>query len=132
MGRTTEMAFLEVKIASRKECSEDEQQQKIKKSITLIDEALKKHIQFTKSLPPGFDFYINLNPDFLLELAKEYLQFADVNFEETDVQDSSKTPIYVKNGNKLLRTVLKQIPGLTAGYLLLAKGKLIQGDIEAA
>ena len=45
---------------------------KIKKTIRLIDEALKKHIQFTKSLKPGFDFYINLNPDYLLELAKEY------------------------------------------------------------
>ena len=40
--------------------------------------------------------------------------------------------MYVKNGNKLLKTILKQIPGLTTAYLLLSKGKLIQGDIEGA
>jgi len=38
----------------------------------------------------------------------------------------------VKNGNKLLQTILKQIPGLTPAYLMLAKGKLICGDIDAA
>ena len=38
-----------------------------------IDEALKMHITLTKSLVPGFDFYIKLNPDFLLSLAQVYL-----------------------------------------------------------
>ena len=35
-------------------------------------------------------------------------------------------------GNKLLETVTKQIPGLLAGHLLLAKGKLGAGDVGAA
>ena len=85
MGRTTEMAFLEGKICARKEYSEEEEPMRISSSIRLFDEALKKHIQFTKTLPPGFDFYINLNPDFLLQMAKEYLQFTDINFEESNI-----------------------------------------------
>ena len=52
--------------------------------------------------------------------------------DEDTGKEAQKIPIYVKNGNKLLKTILKQIPGLTTGYLLLAKGKLIQGDIEQA
>ena len=73
MGRTSEMAFLEGKIQARKECEEDDEKEKQKrKAIKLLDESLKKHITFTKTLPPGFSFYTLLNPDFLLELAKEY------------------------------------------------------------
>ena len=41
-------------------------------------------------------------------------------------------PPYVIKGNKLLETVTKQIPGLLAAHLLLAKGKLGAGDTAAA
>ena len=126
MGRSSEMAFLEGKISARKEIDEDDpkaQEQRIIRSIQLIDESLKKHIKFTKTLKPGFNFFINLNPDFLLELAKEYFQFSEIEFEETN--NEKPVPLYIKNGNKLLITILKQIPGLTTAYLLLAKGKVL-------
>ena len=45
MGRSSEMAFLEGQICARKETDEDEDSMvKIKKTIRLIDESLKKHI----------------------------------------------------------------------------------------
>jgi len=49
--------------------SQEEMNQKLVDSMKYIDEALKLHITMTKSLIPGFDFYIRLNPDFLMSLA---------------------------------------------------------------
>lgn len=40
----------------------------------LIDEALRLHIALTKTLTPGYDFYIKLNPDFLVTIAQMYLR----------------------------------------------------------
>lgn len=82
MGRTSEMAFLEGQIHARKDNEGENQMEKRKKSLRFIDEALKKHIQFTKTLPPGFNFYINLNPDFLIEISKEYFQFSSIDIDD--------------------------------------------------
>ena len=41
--------------------------------MKFIDEALKMHITVTKQLIPGFDFYVALNPDFLLSLSQMYM-----------------------------------------------------------
>ena len=45
-------------------------------SVKLLDQCLNLHVTATKEFPAGFEFYIKLNADFLLELAKEYLQHA--------------------------------------------------------
>jgi tetratricopeptide repeat protein 21B len=52
---------------------------------------------------------------------------------EIDIGKKVETvPPYVLKGNKLLDTVTKQIPGLLAAHLLLAKGKLGAGEVGAA
>jgi tetratricopeptide repeat protein 21B len=68
-GRTPDIAYLQALLASRREYSKDEQDMKIISNIKFVDEALKLHISFTKTLFPGFDFYIKLDPNFLLSLS---------------------------------------------------------------
>jgi len=66
MGKTAEHVFLEAIIEWRKKGNKDQ-------SIRLLDQALNLHISTTKSAAGHLDFYIKLNADFLMELAKEYL-----------------------------------------------------------
>lgn len=44
-------------------------------TIAKLDEALKLHVQMSKTLPPGLQFYISLDPDYLVQIAQEYLQY---------------------------------------------------------
>jgi hypothetical protein len=97
-------------------------------TVKTLDECLRLHIALTKTLNPGFEFYVRLNPDFLLSLCKEYLQWLELDLGKR----VESVPPYVLKGNKLLDTVTKQIPGLLAAHLLLAKGKLGAGDVGAA
>ena len=79
----------------------------------------------TKSLAPGYHFYIKLNPDFLVTIAQLYLRNLSTNsmLSGKEVVQSS-----IGKGTKLLETVTKQIPGLTNAHLLLATGKMALGD----
>jgi hypothetical protein len=41
--------------------------------MKFVDESLKLHIALTKTLLPGTEFYIYLNPDFLISISELYL-----------------------------------------------------------
>ena len=130
--RTPDIAFLEGLLNARKTFNlppKEAMEMRVQNSVKFIDEALKLHIQLTKSLIPGFEFYIRLDPYFLLSLAEEYLQF--VSFD--NILENNENPgSFIIKGNKLLETITKQIPGLLPAHLLLAKGKLAVGDTLAA
>ena len=44
--------------------------------VTLLNEASTTHFGALKGIPLGIDYYSQMNPDFVLELVKEYLNFA--------------------------------------------------------
>lgn len=44
--------------------------------MKLIDESITCHFKALKGLPLGKSYFYNLNPDFVLELVKEYMAFA--------------------------------------------------------
>ena len=46
------------------------------KNVKLIDESITCHFKALKGLPLGKNYFFNLNPDFVLELVKEYMAFA--------------------------------------------------------
>lgn len=60
-------------------------------------------------MPPGYSFYIGLNPDYLLELAREYFQHSDLTIDsaETEKLQIFEIPAYVKKGNRLLSLIIK-------------------------
>jgi tetratricopeptide repeat protein 21B len=120
-GRTPEVSLLASMIAWRRDHDR-------KQALKILDEALTLHVQISKQLSPGYDFYTKLNPDFLLEMAKEYLQFVGLN----PLPKTAKAPHYLIRGMKLLETLTKQIPGITEAQLLLAKSKYIANDTSSA
>lgn len=68
VGRTPEIAFLEAMLIARK--PDPDLNAKIAATVKTLDECLRLHIALTKTLNAGFEFYIKLNPDFLLNMCK--------------------------------------------------------------
>ena len=66
IGRTADLCFLEAILEYRKKGNRDG-------AIRLLDQSLNLHITSTKQVQSNIEFYIKLNADFLMELAKEYL-----------------------------------------------------------
>lgn len=62
--------FLEAMIKWKKGASQDV-------TVKLLDQCLNLHITSTWEHAIGFEFYTKLNADFLMELAKEYLEHAN-------------------------------------------------------
>jgi len=116
-GPTSELAFLTSMVTWRQEKNRN-------LAIEQLDGALSLHVSQSKSLAPGYDFYTKLNPDYLLELAKEYLQHVGLN----PLPLGTKPPAYLTRGIKLLETVTKQIPGIIESHLLLAKAKYVANE----
>jgi tetratricopeptide repeat protein 21B len=69
-----------------------------------LDEALKLHISLTKTLRPGYDYFIKLNPDFLLTLASGYLAHIGIR---SMLDGKEPTNSCVTKGTKLLETIIK-------------------------
>ena len=57
----------------------------------------------------GYDFFIKLNADFMLEIAKEYLQHT----LGATTGDASKPGGYLLRGIQVLETLTRFVPGLT-------------------
>eukprot|EP00826_Nyctotherus_ovalis_P013769 TRINITY_DN1376_c0_g6_i1.p1 TRINITY_DN1376_c0_g6~~TRINITY_DN1376_c0_g6_i1.p1 ORF type:complete len:1241 (-),score=463.36 TRINITY_DN1376_c0_g6_i1:317-4039(-) len=98
-------------------------------SLGLLNETLQLHVAEAKTATVGFDFYIKLNPWFLMELAQEYLRHSPASKK---FNSSDGLPTYLTKGIKLLEMVTKQTPGIIEARMLLAKAKWISGDVTAA
>jgi tetratricopeptide repeat protein 21B len=120
-GKTAEHTFLEAMIEWRKNRNRDA-------SIKLLDQCLTLHVTATKEIPAGFDFYIKLNADFLLELAKEYLQHCG----DKPIASADKPPRYLQKAIKLLENITRQNSGLSEAQILLAKSRWLMNDTSNA
>ena len=90
------------------------------KNVKLIDESITCHFRALKRLPLGKSYFFNMNPDFVVELVKEYKAFAP-----------SPSPILKKCG-AILEPLTEAVPGLIQGIYYLAKVKYISGETDAA
>ena len=124
IGRTPIIAYLEAVLTLRK--ARDSASALIE-AHKILDGALKLQITFSKTLPPGFNYYSKLNPDFLFAIAQLYLQ--GLSMKEMNEGSENPSPTGpVGKGIKLLQSITKQIPGFLPAYLLLTKGKLAVGS----
>ena len=136
-GKSSQVAFIEGVLHGRKAVGRKnfkEMEAKLLSSNKALDESLKLHIKLQKSLPQNLNFYIELNPDYLLSLANEFLFHSDFNLSQIkDRIQNPTTPTHlVKKASKLLETTLKKVPGLIPAYMISAKAKLIMGDMNGA
>ena len=79
-------------------------------------------------MSPSLEFYSRLNPDFLLEISREHLQYLGLK----PLSKTGKSPPYLVRVTKLLETITKQIPGIIEGHLMLAKARYIVNDHAGA
>jgi hypothetical protein len=124
IGRTPVIAYLEAVLTLRKA---KHAPAALVEAHKILDGAFKLQIAYSRSLPPGFDYYAKLNPDFLFAISELYRQ--GISMKEMNEGAESPSPTGpVGKGIKLLESIVKQIPGFLPAYLLLAKGKLAVGS----
>jgi len=120
VGKSPELAFLQSLLAWRKGRNVDE-------ALNLLNETLTLHITHFKAAV-GYDFFIKLNADFMLEIAKEYLQHTLGG----PVAEGSKPGGYLLRGIQVLETLTRFVPGLVPAQVLLAKSKIALNEIDVA
>jgi len=119
-GRVAELAFLQSLLAWRKKKDAEA-------ALNLLNETLTLHITSFKAAV-GYDFFMKLNPDFMLEIAREYLQHT----LGAPTGDGSKPGNHLMRGIQVLETLTRFVPGLVPAQVLLAKSKLAVDEVDKA
>ncbi|XP_063227668.1 tetratricopeptide repeat protein 21B-like [Bacillus rossius redtenbacheri] len=99
-------------------------------AVKYLNDAVDIH--FSKSfggLSFGCEYLLQLNPDFLLQVVKEYLLYVPVQMDVLSVQD---VPESLEKTKFILETVTKACPGLLEALHQLAKVQFLSGDIKSA
>uniref|UniRef100_A0A8C9YUL6 Tetratricopeptide repeat domain 21B n=1 Tax=Sander lucioperca TaxID=283035 RepID=A0A8C9YUL6_SANLU len=121
IGKSGELLYLRAVLAVKKRRPQEE-------VTNLLNDAVDTHFSTLQGLPLGVEYFEKLNPDFLLEIVKEYLALCPA---KPSAQGQSPAP-QLQHCATLLDTVVKIVPGLPQGVFLLAKVRYQSGDIDAA
>uniref|UniRef100_A0A3Q1H576 Tetratricopeptide repeat domain 21B n=1 Tax=Acanthochromis polyacanthus TaxID=80966 RepID=A0A3Q1H576_9TELE len=121
IGKSGELSYLRAVLAVKKRRSQEE-------VTNLLNDAVDTHFSSLQGLPLGVEYLERLNPDFLLEIVKEYLALCPA---KPPAQGQAPAP-QLQQCASLLDKVVKIVPGLLQGVFLLAKVRYQSGDIDAA
>ncbi|CAN9497793.1 unnamed protein product [Ophioblennius macclurei] len=121
IGKSGELLYLRAVLALKKHRSQEE-------VTNLLNDAVDTHFSSLQGLPLGVEYLEKLNPDFLLDIVKEYLALCPAK----PPAQGQPPPPQLQHCATLLDTVVKIVPGLLQGVFLLAKVRYQSGDIEAA
>uniref|UniRef100_A0A3B4EBN9 Tetratricopeptide repeat protein 21B n=1 Tax=Pygocentrus nattereri TaxID=42514 RepID=A0A3B4EBN9_PYGNA len=121
IGKSAELLYLRAVLATKKRRSQDE-------ITNLLNDTVDTHFSTLQGLPLSVEYYEKLNPDFLLEIAKEYLALCPA---KPPAQGQAPVP-QLQHCASVLDTVVKIVPGLLHAVFLMAKVRFLSGDIEAA
>lgn len=121
IGKSGELLYLRAVLAQKKRRTQDE-------VTNLLNDAVDTHFSSLQGLPLGVEYLEKLNPDFLLDIVKEYLALCPA---KPPAQGQPPSP-QLQHCATLLDTVVKIVPGLLQGVFLLAKVRYKSGDIDAA
>ena len=78
----------------------------------------------------GGEFFVKLNPDLLIEIARAYLTHCGTEPQVLD--PTSPDAIVLTRATKLLQTVGAQAPGVLEGQILLAQAYYLASNYDAA
>ncbi|KAJ6650398.1 hypothetical protein lerEdw1_010111, partial [Lerista edwardsae] len=121
IGKSAELSYLCAVSAMKKHKGQED-------VITLLNDVLDAHFSSLQGLPLGVEYFEKLNPDFLIEIIKEYL-----NFCPTQPAGPGQPPSpLLKPCASVLETVVKTVPGLLQAAYLAAKVKYLAGNCEAS
>ncbi|XP_042302110.1 tetratricopeptide repeat protein 21B isoform X2 [Sceloporus undulatus] len=121
IGKTAELSYLHAVLAMKRHKRQEE-------VITLLNDVLDTHFSSLHGLPLGVEYFEKLNPDFLIEIIKEYLNFCPA---QPAGPGQPPSPL-LKPCASVLETVVKTVPGLQQAVYLVAKVKYLAGNSEAS
>ncbi|KAK3569226.1 hypothetical protein QTP86_026513 [Hemibagrus guttatus] len=121
IGKSAELLYLRAVLAIRKRKSQHE-------VTSLLNVTVDTHFSTLQGLPLSVEYYEKLNPDFLLEITKEYLALCPA---KPPAQGQAPAP-QLQHCASVLDTVVKIVPGLLQAVFLMAKVRFLSGNIEAA
>uniref|UniRef100_A0A670YJJ1 Tetratricopeptide repeat protein 21B n=1 Tax=Pseudonaja textilis TaxID=8673 RepID=A0A670YJJ1_PSETE len=117
----SELSYLRAVLAMKKNKRQEE-------VITLLNDVLDAHFSSLQGLPLGIEYFEKLNPDFLIEIIKEYLNFCP---SQPAGVGQPPSPL-LRPCASVLETVMKTVPGLLQAAYLVAKVKYLSGNYEAS
>ncbi|XP_030641842.1 tetratricopeptide repeat protein 21B [Chanos chanos] len=121
IGKSAELLYLRAILAVKKHKSPEE-------LTNLLNDAVDTHFSTLQGLPLSVEYFEKLNPDFLLEIVKEYLALCPA---KPPAPGQPPAP-QLQHCASVLDTVVKIVPGLLQAVFLMAKVRFQSGDIEAA
>jgi tetratricopeptide repeat protein 21B len=108
------------------------------KAVGNLNETVETHFRTLRTLPYGPKYLRVLDPDFLLQVVKEYLIYAPVSSSTiatgtaTTLQQGQPLPVPIKQSLTVLEAVNKACPGLLDALYQLARVQFLSGDTKAA
>jgi tetratricopeptide repeat protein 21B len=119
-----EMSFNMALVASRRYKDVDT-------AVGHLDRASTQQLAKARKLPLGSAFYTSLNPDFLLEIAREYLKHCG-EADGSALDEGSRAAQLLGKATRVLHEVAKHSPGLLDSQMQLARAHYLRADYEAA
>lgn len=108
------------------------------KAIGFLNDAVETHFRNMRTLPYGPKYLRILDPDFLLQVVKEYLKYAPVSSSTAGIASGTAAslqqgqPLPIKQSLTILEAVSKACPGLLQALYQFAYVQFISGDTKAA
>ena len=93
-----------------------------------LNEAVESHFRAVRGLTFGPEYLTAMNPDFVVQLVKEYLMYAP----NTPATQGQAIAAPLKKSLMVLEPVTKACPGLKDALYLLSKAKFLAGDLKSA
>ncbi|XP_048871259.1 tetratricopeptide repeat protein 21B isoform X2 [Brienomyrus brachyistius] len=121
IGKSGELLYLRAVLAAKKRRPAEE-------VTNLLNEAVETHFSGLHGLPLGVEYLEKLNPDFLLEIVKEYLALCPAKLSDQGQPCSPQ----LQHSTSVLETVVKSVPGLLQAVYLMAKVKFQSGEVDSA
>ncbi|CAD5116982.1 DgyrCDS5817 [Dimorphilus gyrociliatus] len=122
IGKSPELCFLTAILARKKGKSPET-------VIDLLSEAVELHFANLRGLVLGTDYFYNFNPDFLIEIVEEYMNYAP---QQPPTAKGQPIDPVLKKCSFILDPLTKNIPGSMEALFLMAKVKYLTGNIDIA
>ncbi|CAF0901528.1 unnamed protein product [Adineta steineri] len=121
-ANTSELAHLKALLAKNENVLPADQ------IVHLFDIAAEQHFKNLRGLPLGKKYLLCLNPDFILEIIREYM----VNTSSQPIEPGQTLDPCLRKASGILEQLTRAVPGLLEGLFLLAKVKYLSGEMNEA
>ena len=121
LGETVELGYLSALLAARRKMQS-------KSVFGALETPLKSHLQNTRTIAVGEEYFETLCPDLLLQVVLLYLEYGPTD----PPAEGDAAPPVMKKCSIVLEEITRVAPGLLEAVYLLARIKYLSGDIDGA